>query len=334
VAADPGATLGSAGEEGLLRLIQPFLARAGEGRLSTGPGDDAAVWQPPARSQVVVTTDTLVEGVHFRPGDPAADLGWKLLAVSLSDLAAMGADPGPAFIAVSLPASWHVGQLLDLYEGLARCADSHGTVLAGGNFSMSPIAVLTSTCLGSVAGGRVLGRGGARPGWALALTGRVGGAAAALRRIGATHPPSDLVAAAWDERARRPEPRLGPGRTLLAAGIDVAIDVSDGVFLDAGRLLPGAAQRCGVLIDAARLPTVIGVRESWPASWLEVAGGGEDYELLFAGPVGRVETACRRLRKSGCEAAVIGRFDKGEGVRVTAGGEVQPAPATGHQHFA
>ncbi len=334
-----GPVVGDAGELELLRLLQPHLASASE-RLMVPAGDDGAVWQPAAGKAVVTTTDSLVEDVHFHRADGDGgfyrDLGWKLLAVSLSDIAAMGAEPGPSFFALTLPADWPVGDLNALYEGLSECAARWGSELAGGNLSAGRVAVLTSVCLGEVADDRVLRRAGAEPGWSLAVTGRLGGAAAALRVL---HDPDSEAArttapgtmALWRARLRRPLPRLEEAPALVDAGIRVCLDVSDGVFLDSRRLL---RQGLGLLIDPNALPLEDGVGEGFPDDWLGVAGGGEDYELLFAGPAEVVEAACAGVKASGTEARVIGRFDRGQGVRLSGADAAEAlAPDAGHRHF-
>jgi len=316
-------TVGELGELALLQRLLPFLAADG-GDIVVGAGDDAAVWQPPLGRAVVVTTDSLAEGSHFTvPLDHsgAVDLGWRLLAVSLSDLAAMAARPGPGFVSLALPPAWPVTWVDALYQGLAECARLHGVALAGGNITASVTAVLSSTCIGSVDPLALMRRAGARAGWDLAVTGTVGAAAAALRAGTA-----DVANPAW-RSASRPIPRLAAGEALLAA------DVSDGLFVDAGRLLEMGGPS-GVLVDADAIPLAPGIRECWPREWLAVAGGGEDYELLFACPPQQMREALRALQAIGVPAAVIGRFDVGPGVRLLLEGEEVAAPSSGHQHFA
>jgi len=340
VTGQPGPYVAELGELELLRRLQPYLDREAPGLL-VGAGDDAAVWRSGGSGDIVVTTDSLVEGVHFHPcpGDSEfyTSLGWKLLAVSLSDLAAMGAEPGPAVVALSLPGGWLAADVESLYQGLAQCAREHGATLAGGNLSGAPAAVLTSTCLGSVAPGRALRRQGAEPGWKLACTGSVGGATAALRLrqdrgAGAPMTVPEATQAAWMRRWRRPEPRLGAGRALVEEGLGVCLDISDGLYLDAARLLRDGL---GAVIEPGLLPIDAGVRAAFPDAWIDVAGGGEDYELLFAGPPDKVENACRRVVAGGLSATVIGTLDSGTGVRLREadGGETR-APASGHVHFA
>jgi thiamine-monophosphate kinase len=332
----PGRLVGDVGETELLRLIEPYLT-ADSPALLVGPGDDAAVWQPRAGRAVVVTTDSLVEGVHFHPlpGDRVfnADLGWKLLAISLSDLAAMGAQPGPSFLALALAAAWPVADVEALYQGLAECARDHGAGLAGGNLSGATSTVLTSTSLGEIDPAAMLRRQGAASGWQIAVTGRLGGAAAALR-VAQADPVEGggaMAEAEWKRRLRHPEPRLAAGAILLESGVGVCLDVSDGLYIDTAHIL-GAG--LGAVLETARLPAEAGVREAFPHTWTELVGGGEDYELLFAAPPAILAEACGAIRAGGLDATIIGEVDASTGVRLRGpdGGEA-PAPPAGHQHF-
>jgi thiamine-monophosphate kinase len=285
-----------------------------------------------------VTTDSLVENVHFRrldgDADFNADLGWKLLAVSLSDLAAMGASAGPSFLALSFPPDWPVADVEALYRGLDECAQAQQATLAGGNLSGGATAVLTSTCLGEVSPQLALRRSGAQPGWWLAVTGRLGGAAAGLRARAHTDLPASIdesARAAWNARLRQPQPRLPESADIAGEGIRVCLDISDGLYLDADRLLRDGL---GVVIDPDRIPMQECVRDAFPDSWVEIAGGGEDYELLFAGPAEQIDRACRRVVAGGGEATVIGEFDTGAGVRLRgADGVESTPPRSGYEHF-
>ena len=288
------------------------------------------MWQPAPGQAVVATTDSLVEGAHFNAplsDDDAVALGWRLLAVSLSDIAAMGAAAGPAFISLAVPGGWPLEWLEGLYRGIAECGARFGVPIAGGNISASGTAVLTSFCLGTVAGDRVLRRPGARAGDQLALTGPVGAAAAVLKAREA----GEDVPRGWS-RSARPTPRLKAGRLLAEVGVRVALDISDGLFIDSSRLLE-ASDCPGLVIDAAAIPLAAGVRERWPQQWLEIAGGGEDYELAFVAPPAMMQRALGALSGTGLEPAVIGLFDTGAGLRVASGGREDSPPGSGHRHF-
>jgi len=190
-----------------LELIARFTRgapRSGAG-LVLGIGDDAALLRPPAGEDLAATVDAVVEGVHFAADWAPGDIGWKALAVNLSDLAAMGARPLWALCALAVPRGAAPGRLLAVGRGLAACARRFGVALAGGNVTRAAELSLSVTALGSVGRGRALRRGGARPGDLLVVSGALGGAALGL------HP---LAPASARRRQRRPEPRVALGRGL------------------------------------------------------------------------------------------------------------------------
>ena len=162
-------------------------------------------------------------------------------------------------------------------------------------------------------------------GWT--ITGPVGAAAARLKAREA----GGDVPRGW-ARSARPTPRLEAGRLLAEVGVRVALDISDGLFIDSGRLLE-ASDCPGLVIDAAAILVAAGIRERWPGHWLEIAGGGEDYELAFVAPPALMQRALSALTGTGLEPAVIGHFDAGEGLRVASGSREDAPPGSGHQHF-
>ena len=280
-----------------LALIERIAAR-NPNRPGTllGIGDDAAVIA--VGGAAVVTHDMLVEGVHFRRATTSLrELGQKALAVNLSDLAAMGAEPVAAIVGLGLPRGELSGDDIDaLYAGMDDLGRLHGVTVAGGDVTSCPSLVLAVTAIGrAVAGVPPLTRAGARPGDLLCITGGIGAAAAGLLLLeDAGLLPrlpqrADLIAA-----QTRPAPRLAGGRHLAARGARAMMDISDGLALDAGRLAAASGLRAG--IDLAALPLASGVTEvarvlgADPA--LFVVTAGEDYELLAAVPPGALE-ACR-----------------------------------------
>ncbi len=305
-----------------------------------GIGDDAAVIEPGRNTLTVLTVDALIEGVHF---DPAvcdlADVGFKALAVNLSDLAAMGARPRAAVLSLALPAQMRVYRLDALIDGLLELAGRHGVTLVGGNLAGSPgPLVVDVTALGVVGRRRVLSRSGAKPGDELYVSGRIGAAAAGLGIL-REHPADAAANAAFREaiqRFRRPEPRVRLGMLVgRNRAASACIDLSDGLA-DAAHQL-AAAGGVGVRIDGPAVPLHPGARR-----WFEQRGhepldaalrGGEDYELLIAVPAKKRRrfTALGRLVK-GLPLTRIGVVTREPGVYLTHAGGDRPLPH-GFTHF-
>ena len=279
------------GEFGLIaRLAEILASRAtveAAGRLVVGIGDDAAVWRSDGGARIA-TTDSLVAGVHFLPErTPWRDLGWKAIAVNVSDVAAMGGTPDFALVTLALPEDGRVEEIDELYRGLSEAAEAYGVVIAGGDVVRAPTAIISVTLMGRAevaATGEpvVLRRNAARAGDLVAVTGCLGGAAGGLRalREGAVQPEAlrPLI-----ERHLRPQARLQAGRAALAAGIRCAIDVSDGLLQDLDHVC--RASGLGAVVRRDKLPVDPALARSFePEEALRYAiGGGEDYELLFAG---------------------------------------------------
>lgn len=316
---DMDRTVAEIGEFGLIAALAaalPPAARAGSG-VAVGIGDDAAVWTPSPGERVVVTTDSLVEHVHFRRDwHDWERLGHKTLAVNLSDIASMGALPKVAVVTLALRGDEPVRGLQAMYRGMGDLAARTGTVIAGGDIVRSPEALaLHVAALGESRGGRVLMRSGARPGDLVGVSGTLGASAAGLALL--AEPALRGTAATADllvDAHLRPEPRIALGGVLLERGATAAMDLSDGLFGDLPKIL--VASGVSARIDAGRIPVAAAVRALFPDRWLELATrGGEDYELLFTAP-----PAAWGAIAAGAETV---------GSAVTAIGEILPAGEAG-----
>ena len=309
-------------------LIERIRQRAGaRGDVVLGIGDDAALLRVPDGKLLAVATDTLNNDVHF-PGDTApADIGWKSLAVNLSDLAAMGAQPAWATLSLSLPhgdEAW-VDAFLD---GFVALAGQHGVALVGGDTTRGPLSVCV-TVHGFVDADSALRRGGARVGDDIWVSGTLGDAAAALVqwRAGGGGDPGLRM------RLDRPEPRVGLGRAI--AGIaHAAIDVSDGLLADLEHVC--IASGVGAGIELARLPASPLLRERFDeaARASLQATGGDDYELCFTAGAAQRDAIAAISRRHGTALAMIGSIVVGTGVHAVAvdGSPWHPGRA-GYSHF-
>jgi thiamine-monophosphate kinase len=325
-------------------LIRTIARLAGGQRrgVQVGIGDDCAVLEPTPGSRLVVTTDLLVEDVHFRRryAEPA-DIGWKALAVNLSDIAAMGATPRWALVALACPEDGRAKDVEAFYEGALALGSAHDVAIVGGDISASPAGwMINVTLLGETTGAAIL-RSGARPGDVLAVTGPVGRAAAGLAILDAPVAPRGLGTGAFAELTSahlRPHPRVAEGMWLgCAGGVTAMMDLSDGLATDLPRL--AAASGVGARIDVARVPVDEATRAGAGALGLDVlawaTGGGEDYELLLTCARGDFERLAHGLAAlTGGRLTAIGEVTATPGVRyVNAHGHpVEVAP--GFEHFA
>ncbi|SEU25081.1 thiamine-phosphate kinase [Stigmatella erecta] len=307
---------------GEFSFIERFLSAFPRARVPLGPGDDCAVL-PPYRGQMCVTTDAVVEDVHFtRAHFSPEDIGHKALAVNLSDLAAMGATPRWFVCAVALPRDFPGRELSRLARGMAALARAHRVALVGGNFTSARELSLTLTAAGELTR-PALTRAGGRPGHRLYVSGTLGEARLGLnllregRRRGAA-----LL------RQRRPQPRVALG--LLASRFaSAAMDLSDGLAQDLGHLCE--ASGVGAEVELSHLPVSPAVRQ---ALGLEGAlQGGEDYELLLAVPPARVAAFERACARAGERVTAVGTLTRGRRrvLRDPQGRLIPPPP--GFDHF-
>lgn len=315
-------------------------AAAGAGGAVLGIGDDCALWRPGPGMEQVVTTDLLLEGVHFDMAwgpleDLLEDLGAKALAVNLSDIAAMGAAPRLVTLGLGLPgppeAYW------PLAEGFLQAAEAARVAVVGGDTCATRGGlVIAVTAVGEVPAGRAVTRAGARPGDDVYVTGTVGDAAAGLALVKGARPDLDAAArAALADRLLRPQARVAEGLTVREAGAASAmIDVSDGLAADLGHILE--ASGVGAVLDADALPLSDAFAAYCTATATDPAalalGGGEDYELVFTVPPGG-RAAIERLLAGGLAARRVGRIVAGSGLALQREGTARPVPTRGYEHF-
>ncbi len=322
------------GEFGLIEAIRR-RARVDRRVWQLGIGDDAAILRPRPRDSLVLTTDALVEDVHFRwRTTDARALGEKSLAVNLSDVGAMGAVPLGCLLTLGVPSGVEPARLEGFLDGLLRSARASHCPLVGGDTVRSPLWLINVCVVGSVARGRALLRSGARPGDRVLVTGELGGAAAGLALLEGDSP-STASERAFVRRQLRPRPPYRAGAALARAGLaHAAIDLSDGLAQDLGHV----ARESGVCahVDVARVPLARGLARAAALLGLDplalALSGGEDYELLFAAPE-RGPSAEKYASRLGCRVTEIGVFARGRGVRFTRDGRPYVPAASGFQHF-
>lgn len=319
------------GERGLLRSISRYLDPPSRGLVIAAPADDAAVWR--GDPFVVATTDTMVEEIDFRlqwPGFDFRTLGRRLMSINLSDLAAMGAEPRYALVSLTLRGTLPLADVRRLYLGIAEQARRFSCAIAGGDVSGTlGLLTLTATLIGRLDSARsVLRREGARPGWLLAVTGSLGGAAAGLRMLESGRGPVTRNERAWVSAQLDPTPRIIAGRVLVESGIRVGGDISDGLHREVERLVEGT--RLGATIDVQRLPLARGLhREEWALAVKD----SEDFELVCAAPAARIAAARRVLERINVPLTVVGEIEPRPGIRLRNGTRLEKVEGAGYEHF-
>lgn len=301
--------------------FKPLADGSGQDQLLLGPGDDCAIQRVSPGLDLVFSVDTLVEGVHF-PSDYSPDyLGWRALAVAVSDLAAMGASPVCFTLALTLPDA-NQGWLKPFSEGLARASKAFGIALAGGDTTRGPLTISIQVH-GTVESGRALYRSGAKPGDLICVSGTLGAAGAALDYLAAPAPsPAQL---ALLSRYHFPQPRLSLGQQLAGCASS-AIDISDGLLADLGHILD--ASGAGARIDTGRIPMMAELVALKGENARDLAlGAGDDYELCITIPPETFGTLDDSVAR---ELTVIGEITSEPGLQLSGpvSGVIQ-----GYEHF-
>ncbi|MBI2287775.1 MAG: thiamine-phosphate kinase [Chloroflexi bacterium] len=329
------------GELGLIELLAKMVDGARDNKqkawqqLILGIGDDTAAWHGDASIQLA-TVDSLKQDVHFSLDIISwQDLGWKALAINLSDIAAMGGLPRYALVSLALPGSTEVESVLAIYRGIIELARQFGVAIIGGDTDRAPLIDITITVIGTTGtrAKRLLIRSAAKPGDKVAVTGYLGAAAAGLEML-TKHLGFDSEAIAVLRKAFwQPSPRINEGQMLVEHGVKAAIDISDGLVSDLKHICQ--ASQVGARIEVDRLPVLPAVRANFGArAWELALSGGEDYELLFtagADVIDEVKAA------AACPVTVIGEITAGKKSEVTVvdgKGKLVSLPKTGWEHFA
>ncbi len=302
-------------------LIQKHFVRGGEvAGVSTGIGDDGAVLQPDPGKELIAVMDTLVEGIHFPDTTDPFDIGYRVVAVNLSDVAAMGGRPRWMTLALTLPLAEDTW-IARFADGLHAAAEEFDVALVGGDTTTGKTLVVSVQIIADIDAGKAIKRSGAQPGDHIYVTGTVGDAAAGLELISSGEPQVYLSA-----RFLRPNARVDFGRALVGAA-SAAIDVSDGLFADLGKML--AASNVGGILDIEALPLSLELRELFDVETQRrfALSGGDDYELCFTvAPDSALPVTDTRVTR-------IGTVVAGDQLTCRLNGELVPYEDSGYLHF-
>jgi thiamine-monophosphate kinase len=318
------------------KLRELIEAQPRNRKLANRIGDDAAVWQASRSHRSVITTDALVEGVHFRLDTMSLeDAGWRAMASNLSDLAAMGSRPVLVTVALGIPPAASEAAVLELYRGMLAVATAHRCAVAGGDITRSPQWLLSITAIGEVRAPHAKGRSGARRGDIVAVTGPLGASRAGLHLADNVNMLSDALRAQAMKAHRRPEPRVREGQFLAASDhVHAMMDISDGLSTDLARL--AASSGCAAVVDevpvAASAAAMARLRGEDPSDY--ALAGGEDYELLVALDARAFRYLSSRFSKRfGHELFAVGRMREGSGTFRCKGGREEALVQTGWDHL-
>jgi len=324
------------GEFGLIDLLDRMITESKINQLNPnliiGIGDDAAAWRCTAPVQLA-TVDSMVQGIHFSLETTTwQELGWKTLAINLSDIAAMGGTPEYALVNLALPEDTEVENVAELYRGMIELASQVKVAIVGGNISRSPQVSITVTVLGSSPNDSMLRRSNARSGDTVAVTGYLGSAAAGLEMLTRKLKFKPDVTKYLREAFLHPIPRIAEGQLLVKHGILTAIDISDGLLSDLRHICE--ASQVSARVDIDLLPIHDIVKASFGKQAQEMAlTGGEDYELLFTGSAGTISKIGDEMQ---CPVTAIGEIIAGEPGKIDlldARGKPVKTSRTGWRHF-
>ena len=345
------------GEFGVIDLLNRIVVeqRAGPDngaefgfKLKVDTGDDTAAWKSGVATELF-TTDTMVEGVHFtRQTTPWRDLGWKSMASNISDVASMGGLPLYSLITLGLPPETEIADLEELYQGMLEINNQFGVAIIGGDMVRSPVVFITVSLTG-VHQGRPMTRSTAQPGDLIAVTGDLGGSGGGLKLMlehgqgesdtygRVSNPPLPAVSVEATDHLlkchRRPQPAVAQGRILSEAGVATAMDISDGLADDLGKLCRASGLSARLFAD--KIPAHTLLKQAFPEDWLDLAlNGGEDYQLLFTAKQETMEKVLPQLPEP---AAVVGAAVAGPPGRVVivdVQGRESQTPTVGWDHFA
>ncbi len=312
-------------------LIARHFARATPSA-TLGIGDDAALLNPAGGMELVVSTDMLVAGIHFSRDTPAEMVGSKAMAVNLSDMAAMGATPRWALLAIALPQA-DEGWLSAFSSGLYGMAETYGVEVVGGDTTRGPLNICM-TIMGEVRAGAALRRDGAKVGDEIWVSGQLGAAALALSHQQGTVTLDRDEAAYCLSNLQKPRPRVALGRGLVGVA-HAAIDISDGLLADLGHILERSGVGAELMLNVLPAAPPVRVRLPEPVSMACLLAGGDDYELCFTAPADRRREILQTGERAGVELASVGRIVEGTGVRVLGpDGRPMQIPGRGYDHFA
>ena len=326
------------GEFGLIELLADIVDKnknpqdASWQRLLIGIGDDTAAWRCENAAQLA-TTDSLIQDTHFDLDIISwEELGWKAIAVNLSDIAAMGGIPTYALISLALPGELDTDCVSKLYKGMAKIAVRFGVAIAGGNIAAAGKTMISVTVLGDLDSDSMLTRSAAVPGDQVAVTGCLGLSAAGLKMLEQKLSFDAETTQLLREAHLTPMPRIDEGQILLHRGVKAAIDISDGLIADLTHICQ--ASKVSARINENAVPIHPAVQDNFKSDCRQLAlSGGEDYELLFTAD----SQIINRLKKTmPCPVTVIGEITKDKSGQVTlidAGGKTIPWQKAGWEHF-